>query len=341
METLFLLTIAVAPPLVFMYFIYWMDRHEPQSMRTILTAMFVGVLSVIPALIVQLAFQGIPLFHIGGMVGAFFESFLLVAPSEEFFKFLFVYLYIRKKPFYDEINDGIVYYGAGAIGFALLENIFYVLDFGFTVGMMRAFTSIPIHTFCGIIIGYHAGLARFSNQHKPGKLIRRGLFFAYLTHALFNTFVSAESFLVILFIPLVITVYVLGYKILQAGRQLSVTGEQTTENLALPAILKPSIRKVITEPPVINYRLEEVTSDHTGKKYLKPKKETWKAILGRILLAFTACLWLLVFIFGEVQPGEIVETILGMILLTFIPFMVGLLLELSYQRRKRVSFAID
>ncbi|PKM86027.1 MAG: PrsW family intramembrane metalloprotease, partial [Firmicutes bacterium HGW-Firmicutes-12] len=170
MDTIFLLLLAIAPPAALMYLIYWMDRHEPESLKNVILAMVMGAMSIIPAIIIQVSFEAVPIFTLSGLAGRFSESFLLVAPSEELAKFFSVYLFIRKKPFYNNINDGIVYYGAGALGFALLENIFYVFDYGFSTGMLRAFTSIPLHAFCGIIIGYHAGLARFSYQLKPKRL---------------------------------------------------------------------------------------------------------------------------------------------------------------------------
>lgn len=358
METFLLLTLAVVPPAAFMYFIYWMDRHEPESMRTILVAMGVGALSTIPAIIVQLSFENVMLFNLGGIVGGFFESFLLVAPSEEFFKFLFIYLYLRKKPFYDEINDGIVFYGAGAIGFAMLENIFYVLDYGFATGVMRAFTSIAIHTFCGIIIGYHAGLARFTDQKSPGKLIFRGLFLAYLTHALYNTLVSAESLLALLFIPLVAAVYYMGYRLLHHGRQLSIAGtdvHSSSPNVMppLPVQAMPPLPNATPGPAagaaalprhktqVVNYRPEEVLFESSGRKYLPPKKETWKAVTGRIILTITGIIWLLVFAGYDSSAGDGVELLIGLVVITIVPFLVGLMLELSYRRRKRDVIYLD
>lgn len=343
MGTFALLALAMVPPVALMYFIYWMDRHEPESLRNVIKAMGVGALSTIPAIIIQLSFQGIPIFNLGGLAGGFFDAFLLVAPSEELSKFLFIYLFIKNKPFYDEINDGIVYYGAGALGFALLENVFYVFDYGFSTGLLRAFTSIPIHTFCGIIVGYHAGLARFTDQLKPGRLILRGLFLAYLTHALYNTFVSAESLLAILFIPLVAVVYYSGLKLLHRGRQLSMAdGIQMQGEVPAPPPTASAGRFGKGRPhPVTNYLPDDVLIDRNGRRYLTPKKEKWKAFISRTLLIATVMLWLLVFFAGDTAPEDAGELALGMILLTIIPFMIGLLLEFSYQRRKRSKIYID
>ena len=343
MGTFALLALAMAPPVALMYFIYWMDRHEPESLKNVIKAMGVGALSTIPAIIIQLSFQGIPLFNFGGLAGGFFDAFLLVAPSEELSKFLFIYLFIKNKPFYDEINDGIVYYGAGALGFALLENVFYVFDYGFSTGILRAFTSIPIHTFCGIIVGYHAGLARFSDQLRPGRLILRGLFLAYLTHALYNTLVSAESLLAILFIPLVAMVYYSGLKLLHRGRQLSIAGGMQIQGevLAPPPTASAGRFGRGRPHPVTNYLSDDVLTDSNSRRYLTPKKEKWKAFISRTLLIVTALLWLLAFYAGDTPPEDAGELALGMILLTIIPFMIGLLLEFSYQRRKRSKIYID
>jgi len=332
MSTILLLLLAIAPPTALMVLIYWMDRHEPESLKNVIMAMVIGATSTIPALIIQVAFESVSIFTLPGHAGRFYESFFLIAPSEELAKFFFIYLFIRKKPFYNETNDGIVYYGAGALGFALLENIFYVFDNGFSIGVLRAFTSIPIHAFCGIIIGYHAGLARFRYQMKPKRLIFTGLFFAYLTHALFNTLVSSDSLLTLLFVPLVALIYYAIYKVLHKGRQLSIPGDHEAQN---------GVFSHSHALPVTKYRPEDILTDSDGRKYLVPKKEKWKAWVSRLLLISTGLLWLLVFYGENTPPDEIWELVLGMILLTIIPFMVGLLLEVSYQRRKRRNIYIN
>ncbi len=457
METVLLLTVAVTPPACLMYFIYWMDRHEPESMKNIVTAMLVGALSAIPAVIVCMVLDFLPIFHLEGLTGSFFESFLQVAPSEEFFKFYFIYLFLKNKPFYNRLNDSIVYYGAGALGFALFENIFYVLDYGFVTGVMRAFTSIPIHTFCGVVVGYHAGLARFSNHKKPKLIILRGLFIAYLTHATFNTIVSADNLalLLILLIPLLITVYLFGYKTLRRGQKMSaslskiqttlpreqesvqvaitpghaqpVSMAQESKHLtytfngpdnvvisrrdrwklfisrtlfvlcaiawltifidiedtfakqmefflgmlfitAIPltvaALLEISFHQktntILKDPvllsvegnqqdhyrsPAINsytsYPQDEVKINEFGQRYLPPKKEIWKAIISRTIFVLIALTIILAFYGYDPASGELAEFIFGVFVLSIIPFMIAITIELSYQRRKRTYFLID
>ncbi|PKM86218.1 MAG: hypothetical protein CVU87_12800, partial [Firmicutes bacterium HGW-Firmicutes-12] len=158
-----------------------------------------------------------------------------------------------------------------------------------------------------------------------------------LTHALYNTLVSADSLLTLLFVPLVAIIYYAGYKVLHRGRQLSIADDQIAQSLVSPAIASHGQSHPHS---VSKYRLEDVITDSDGRKYLVQKKENWKAWTSRILLIPTGLLWLLVFYDNDTPPAEFWELFLGMILLTIIPFMIGLLLELSYQRRKRERIRI-
>lgn len=46
-------------------------------------------------------------------------------------------------------------------GFALAENILYVLSFGYVTAIVRSFTSVPLHCCTGAIIGLQI------SRHKP------------------------------------------------------------------------------------------------------------------------------------------------------------------------------
>jgi RsiW-degrading membrane proteinase PrsW (M82 family) len=53
-----------------------------------------------------------------------------------------------------------------SMGFATIENIFYVLEGGAQLAIMRAITAVPAHATFAIIMGYFLGLAKFTHQHK-------------------------------------------------------------------------------------------------------------------------------------------------------------------------------
>ena len=325
MAQYFLLPLAVIPPILFMLYIYWMDRHKPESMKHVLIALLLGALSTVPAVIVQLALDFIPLFSLPGTAGSFFESFFLVAPSEEFFKFIVIYLFVKRKAFFDEVNDGIVYYGTGAIGFALLENILYVFGNGVGTGLLRAFTSIPLHTFCGVIVGYHAGLARFGGVRHPVMTVLRGIIIAIVTHALYNTLALSGSLWSLLFIPVVLIVYIIGFLVVRKGRKLSLAGifhgGYSSEADGSYQATVPGESQVLT--------------DEFGRRYFKARKAVWKAVISRILLVVCVLVWILVIWAGADSETSMLDLIFGTFILTIIPMLIGIVLEISYQRGKR------
>ena len=56
--------------------------------------------------------------------------------------------------------DGIVYAVFVSLGFALWENINYVLMFGFQTALLRAVTAVPGHACFGVFMGVWYGMAR-------------------------------------------------------------------------------------------------------------------------------------------------------------------------------------
>lgn len=79
--------------------------------------------------------------------------FVVVALSEEGFK----YLLLKKRTWYSsEFNcqfDGVVYAVFVALGFALWENISYVLMYGLGTAAVRAVTAVPGHACFGVFMG--------------------------------------------------------------------------------------------------------------------------------------------------------------------------------------------
>ena len=101
--------------------------------------------------------------------------------------------YAQKNNEFNEPFDGIVYAVMVSMGFAALENILYTFQYGFGVGVTRAFTAVPAHATFVIIMGYFMGKAKFSNNRIKFNLL--GLLFATLFHG------SYDFFLFINFIP--------------------------------------------------------------------------------------------------------------------------------------------
>jgi RsiW-degrading membrane proteinase PrsW (M82 family) len=71
------------------------------------------------------------------------------------------------------------------MGFATMENLFYIEVFGQDTALLRAFTAIPAHLVFAIPIGYYAGLAKFHPLERT-HLLFRGLLVSILLHGTYD-----------------------------------------------------------------------------------------------------------------------------------------------------------
>ena len=71
-----------------------------------------------------------------------------------------------KNPNFNFKYDGIVYAVFVGMGFAIFENIKYVLEYGLLTGILRAMTAIPGHCAFAIIMGTFYGSAKYFQSVK-------------------------------------------------------------------------------------------------------------------------------------------------------------------------------
>ncbi len=180
--------LAVAPGLFWLWFYTRLDRYHPAPRRLIAWSFVLGMFSVIPAGILE--FLIIPDGALNRGVSIAVISLVMlgvVGPVEETCKFLAVRLRAYRSPYFEEPMDGLVHAAAASLGFASLENLLYILDYGPEVMIIRAPLSTLGHLIFGSLWGYALGL-----RHEGGdaRLVWRGLGLAALLHGLFNVAVS-------------------------------------------------------------------------------------------------------------------------------------------------------
>ena len=183
-----LLALAIAPGIAICLFIYFKDKYNREPFGLLILSFFMGVLSIIPAVIIQIALtKPVKLLMGPGIFYTAVFSYLIVALSEEGSKFLALrFLPFRRKAF-DDPFDGIVYAVVVSMGFATLENILYVTDHGIGTGILRMFLSVPAHATFGVLMGYHMGLAKFDPANKR-RNIALAIFWPVLFHGTFDFF---------------------------------------------------------------------------------------------------------------------------------------------------------
>ncbi|MCR4739727.1 MAG: PrsW family intramembrane metalloprotease [Lachnospiraceae bacterium] len=202
------------PPIALLIYIYRLDRIEKEP-KTLLLLLFVfGALAIVPPIIFGDVFNLIvDILDINrdSLLYIFIENFFAVALLEELSKYLVVKKLTWKHPSFNYRFDGVVYGATAALGFAMLENIFYVSDDGIGSAIARAGTSIPGHCMFGIYIGYYYGQAKSLELRgmydKSRKMRLRGLCTAILMHGLYDFVCSIESGLMVLMLLVLIVVY--------------------------------------------------------------------------------------------------------------------------------------
>jgi len=162
---------AVLPALALLYFIYRKDDLRTEPPKQIVYAFLLGMAAALASMCISTPllvfgfYPEEPTTAGGHLLHAFFGAGF----PEELAKLLFLWLFLRRNLFFDEWVDGIVYAASLGLGFAALENIFYLfdnLDEWLTVGILRAFMSIPAHFFFGVTMGYFFSRACFGDYAK-------------------------------------------------------------------------------------------------------------------------------------------------------------------------------
>lgn len=190
-----LLVLALAPVVVVLIYIYVKDKYEKEPLGFLFENFMLGaVVSIIITLVLGYFVRDFfSITNQQSIVQQFIKAFFIVGFVEEFSKYIIVRYHAQKNVEFNEPFDGIVYALMVSMGFAALENIVYVFQYGYTTGVIRAFTAVPAHATFGILMGYFMGKAKFTNTRVKYNL--QGLFIATLFHGVY------DFFLFINFIP--------------------------------------------------------------------------------------------------------------------------------------------
>ena len=160
-----LLALALAPGVAIAIYIYLKDKHEREPVHLLLISFFYGTLSTVITFGLSYPLNIFFLTEENNVVDQFFNAFLKVALIEEGSKFLFVRFVVYYNKNFNEPFDGIVYAVMVGMGFATIENIFYVFEQGFLTGILRIFTAVPAHATFAVIMGYFIGRAKFIHRN--------------------------------------------------------------------------------------------------------------------------------------------------------------------------------
>lgn len=190
--------LGISPTLIWL-FQYLKRDIKPEPKRMIFKVFIWGCLITLPVLFVQIGLSNL----LENMPKTLFWSlvhwFVIIAFTEEIFKYAVVRAKVYSSHHLDEPVDLMIYMIVAALGFAAIENIFYlsapafrtdlpfnqVLGSTIIVSFSRFVSAIFLHTLASGILGYFLALSFYYTKNRI-ILFLTGLFIATIAHGFFN-----------------------------------------------------------------------------------------------------------------------------------------------------------
>ena len=166
-----LIAAAVIPAVLLLKKIYQADHLDKEPTRLLVNLVVLGVVSTALAIVAERLgawILSLVLFE-DTIAYQFFLYFVVVAVSEEGFKYLLLRQRTWKSPEFNCQFDAVVYATFVSLGFALWENISYVASYGLSTALVRAVTAVPGHACFGVFMGVFYGIAKkYENLGQSG-----------------------------------------------------------------------------------------------------------------------------------------------------------------------------
>lgn len=217
----FLIAAAVIPAVLLLAYVYKLDRLEREPKPLLWRLVGKGILATFAAIVTE---------QLGTwLCGAIFTEdtvaynlvmyYIVVACSEEGFKYLFLKRETWNNPNFNCRFDGIVYAVFVSLGFALWENISYVLMYGLSTAMLRALTAVPGHACFGVFMGAWYGLAKVHEVNGNARFssLARKLAFLMpaLIHGTYDFITTIESSAGNwIFLAFIVVMFLIAYKVI-------------------------------------------------------------------------------------------------------------------------------
>ena len=203
MMTLFahpiLIAAAVIPAIALMIRIYRADRLEREPPGLLLGLVLRGVLATVIALaaerlgtfLLRLFVRDHPLLY------QLLLCFVVVGGAEEGAKYFLLKRSTWNSPSFDCQFDAVVYAVFVSLGFALWENVGYVMMYGLRTALLRAVTAVPGHACFGVFMGAYYGVARryalYGAEEKSRQCRRWAFLLPALLHGCYDAIAMSQS----------------------------------------------------------------------------------------------------------------------------------------------------
>ncbi len=200
-----MLLLAILPGLVLFIVIWRGDKVEKEPPKLLLKIFLFGALTTISTLIIgSLGDKLISFLDPESIIYLILENFIVVALVEEGGKFFVLKKITWNHPAFDYTFDAVVYAVTSSLGFAVVENIVYLLDGEISTAILRALLSVPGHVIYGVYMGYFYGLAKvedtYGNRELSKNYLIKALAIPALLHGFYDFCLDTDSILMILLV---------------------------------------------------------------------------------------------------------------------------------------------
>ena len=215
---LILIAAAVIPAAALMFYVYKADKLEKEPAHLLWRLILQGIISTALAVFTErLGAQALSSFmRPNTLLYQIIFYFLIVGLSEEGFKYLLLKRRTWDSPYFNCRFDGVVYAVFVSMGFALWENIDYVVMYGLNTAFIRALTAVPGHACFGVFMGAWYGLAKSHDRHghvKYSQVCRNlAVICPVLLHGLYDLVATLDdSRLSVVFIGFIVVMFAAAY----------------------------------------------------------------------------------------------------------------------------------
>ena len=165
----------LAPALLWGWVFYHSHRYKQIRLFLLLMLFSGGFVSGLIALVLNHSIEkytafwpgaSLPITEVFGQSVAPFSAafWMMVGVNEELAKLLVLLLIVYPKKDLEEPFDGILYAAILALGFAAIENWFYLEQYGIPVIVSRSVITLPAHAFMSVPMGFMVAKSKIHLQ---------------------------------------------------------------------------------------------------------------------------------------------------------------------------------
>ena len=217
--------LAILPSIILFIIVWRADKIEKEPIKLLLKLFGLGALTVISALVIGMFCDDVVFASVNkqNLLFILFDNMIVTALVEEAGKYFVLKKVTWKHPEFNYTFDAVVYAVCVSLGFAPIENIFYLIDEGIDIAIIRGLLSVPGHVIDAIFMGYYYGLAKCADaaQDDAGRSrnLKLALIVPVLLHGIYDFCISTDY--TILLVAFIVFEIVVIRKAIKKFKQLS------------------------------------------------------------------------------------------------------------------------